>query len=345
MQPKTDLWCNGSTTDFGSVCRSSSLRRSTMKRFFILILTSLVLFGCGQPASKKSQKANPFPRVTLPSMVSSEAQALDFMALNYWNKFFDSTKVFSLDTSFIGGISKKDFNGAFAEYATILAQVPPQIALQAQEKLISKAILLETEFPENNLFDKIVLFSEEVIYGVNSDYRNEEYYLPIAEALSKSDLVDSLSRKKYEQEVIDCSLNRLGTVATDFKFSTMEGQHSSLHKIKADYTLLFFSNPGCHACKDIITALQETPKIASMVKEKKLAVLNMYIDHDLTEWFKYMPIYPKEWKNAYDPDFTIRDKKLYSVRAIPSLYLLDKEKRVIYKDAPPQVVISVLERL
>ncbi|MBQ5850964.1 MAG: hypothetical protein IIW54_09160, partial [Lachnospiraceae bacterium] len=30
----------------------------------------------------------------------------------------------------------------------------------------------------------------------------------------------------------------------------------------------------------------------------------------------------------------IRNDELYSVRAIPSLYLLDKEKRVILKDAP-----------
>ena len=27
---------------------------------------------------------------------------------------------------------------------------------------------------------------------------------------------------------------------------------------------------------------------------------------------------------------------IYNIRAIPSLYLLDKEKKVIFKDAPPE---------
>jgi hypothetical protein len=40
----------------------------------------------------------------------------------------------------------------------------------------------------------------------------------------------------------------------------------------------------------------------------------------------------------------IRTENLYSVRAIPSLYLLDKEKRVIMKDAPEDRVFSYLSR-
>lgn len=184
-----------------------------------------------------------------------------------------------------------------------------------------------------------------VLYGVNSDFRNEEYYLPFAQALSTSELVDSVSRVRYSKEAAMCSLNRLGAVAADFSYTTKEGKISTLHKIKADYTLLFFSNPGCTACKEIIDALKGSLRVEKLVYEKTLKVLNAYIDEDLAEWYKYMSIYPQEWINAFNADLSIRNDNLYDVHAIPSLYLLDKEKRVILKDAPLPVVINYLENI
>jgi hypothetical protein len=85
---------------------------------------------------------------------------------------------------------------------------------------------------------------------------------------------------------------------------------------------------------DIINALKSMPTVADGIASGRLAVLNIYIDEDLKAWREYMPIYPKEWINAYDPNYVIRTDVLYNVRAIPSLYLLDKDKKVIMKDAP-----------
>jgi hypothetical protein len=58
-----------------------------------------------------------------------------------------------------------------------------------------------------------------------------------------------------------------------------------------------------------------------------------------------MPIYPDRWYNGFDPDLAIRGESLYNVRAIPSLYLLDKEKVVLMKDAPEKKVFDYLNRL
>ena len=56
-----------------------------------------------------------------------------------------------------------------------------------------------------------------------------------------------------------------------------------------------------------------------------------------------MPVYPDNWYNGYDPDYVIREDILYNVRAIPSLYLLDKDKKVLMKDAPQERLFSWLE--
>ena len=66
------------------------------------------------------------------------------------------------------------------------------------------------------------------------------------------------------------------------------------------------------------------------------------IDEDLEGWRSYMPIYPENWYNGFDPDLAIRSEKLYNVRAIPSLYLLDENKKVLFKDVPEQTLFRVL---
>ena len=74
-------------------------------------------------------------------------------------------------------------------------------------------------------------------------------------------------------------------------------------------------------------------------------MINIYIDEDLAQWYKYMPIYPENWINCHNEDLKIRWENLYDVRAIPSLYLLDREKRVILKDAPVNILMEQLHRL
>ena len=95
---------------------------------------------------------------------------------------------------------------------------------------------------------------------------------------------------------------------------------------------------------EIINALKNTPQITSLISSGKVAVLNIYIDEDLEAWRSYVPIYPEEWFNGFDPDFVIRTDVLYNVRAIPSLYLLDKDKNVIMKDAVTERVLDFFNR-
>ena len=115
--------------------------------------------------------------------------------------------------------------------------------------------------------------------------------------------------------------------------------------MKGTFTLLFFSNPGCTACKEIVDELNSAPFVSAMLAEGFLSVVNVYIDEDIDAWRDYQEIYPKEWYNGYDPSFSIRSNLSYSVRAIPSLYLLDSEKNVIMKDAVEQNVFAYLAGL
>ena len=152
-------------------------------------------------------------------------------------------------------------------------------------------------------------------------------------------------RDKYARDARLCALNKVGTKAADFRFADARGRIRTLYGIKAPYTLLFFSNPGCNACMEIINVLKGEPAISGMIADGTLAVLNRYIDEDLQAWRDYMSIYPKEWYNGFDPELVLRNNDIYYVRAIPSLYLLDESKMVILKDADPEKLFMTIQNI
>jgi hypothetical protein len=227
----------------------------------------------------------------------------------------------------------------------ILDLVDLKISEKAIKNLYDKALVCEKKDSASDIFESFEELADKYMYNVNSPMRNEEYYLHYAARLATYEGFSQEERSKFAHKAEGCALNRLGQKAADFRFADKRGKIHTLHGIEAPYILLFFSNPGCEACLNIINMLKEEPKVSEMIAAGTLAVLNIYIDEDLQGWRNYMPIYPDNWYNGFDPDLVIRGEGLYNVRAIPSLYLLDDQKRVILKDAPENKMMSYLVNL
>ena len=314
------------------------------KRSIIILLAVLAAAGCVQ---KKAERftALPFPDITLPSMIQDQQDAAEYYALHYWDKMTDPERTYPSDSILVSGVRKDDVEQKFANWLAVLDVVELGMAEKSVSRLYDRAVACERKDSASNVFETFAMLADKYMYDPNSPLRNEEYYLHYASRLASYDGFAPETRARFAHIAEGCSLNRLGQPAADFIFSDKRGKMHSLYGIKAPYTLLFFSNPGCDACYNIITILKEEPHVAQMVADGFLAVLNIYIDEDLQGWMDYMPIYPEEWYNGFDPNLAIREEGLYSVRAIPSLYLLDYEKRVILKDAPENKMMSYLMSL
>ena len=310
----------------------------------ILLLVLLAAAGCGQ---KKAERftALPFPDIALPSMIQSQQDAAEYYAEHFWDNLTDPERAYPSDSILVSGVRKTDVEQRFANWVSILDAVDLKTSEKAIKTLYDKALACERKDTSSNVFETFEALADKYMYDPNSPMRNEEYYLHFAARLASYPGFSSQEQAKYAHRAAGCALNRLGQKAADFRFADKRGKMHTLHGIDAPYTLLFFSNPGCEACLNIINMLKEEPKVSEMISAGTLAVLNIYIDEDLQGWRDYMPIYPEEWYNGFDPDLVIRGEELYSVRAIPSLYLLDKEKRVILKDAPENKMMSYLVNL
>ena len=312
---------------------------------FIISASVLIVAGCGGNSRKAEQfTALPFPDVVPSAMVVDPVARAEFMALHWWDGITDASRAYPCDTALVSGVKIRDVEQKMANWTNVLGMVDMVVVEKSMNRLYDRAAACERKDTSSNVFETFVKLVDKYLYDPNSPLRNEDHYAFFAERLAGSDLVEEVMKEKYERQVRLAALNKVGTKAADFRFADKRGRMHTLYGIDAQLTLLFFSNPGCAACKEIIDVLNNDPVISGLIADGTMKVLNIYIDEDLEAWRSYMPIYPETWYNGFDPDLVIRGETLYNVRAIPSLYLLDREKTVLMKDAPEARLFDWLSR-
>ena len=241
-----------------------------------------------------------------------------------------------------GASSQSTQSALFEKYVIELLNASPDRAARMQDSVMAIA---ESDSLQ---WQRITEFEESFLLDPNSPYRNEELYIPVVEHLLSSPLASEKQRMRAAWIEPRLKLNRPGQPAADFSFISPKGRRERLHAIidarHPQRTILFFSNPGCPNCKEITEALSNSLLVQSMLEDGRLLVINVYPDEDVQAWLDYLPNYPAEWVCGYDADQILNSGTHYWLRAIPSLYLLDEEKRVILKDAPLNQLIATLHQ-
>lgn len=314
-------------------------------RLIIISVVIIAAAACGNNKKAVQFKALPFPEIVPPAMMENPLDRAEYMAANMWNALLDPSRAYPCDSTYVSGVRREDVEQKFANWTQILSSIRMPAAEKAVKRLYDKALACETKDTSSNIFETFRDLVDKYLFDPNSPLRNEDFYGVYAAKLAGCGILSPEIRDKYARDARLCALNKVGTKAADFRFADARGRIRTLYGIQAPFTLLFFSNPGCGACMNIINILKGDPSISQMISEGVIAVLNIYIDEDLDEWRSYMPVYPEEWYNGFDPDFAIRNEILYNVRAIPSLYLLDKDKTVLLKDAPEDRMFAYLQNI
>ncbi|MBO4757385.1 MAG: DUF5106 domain-containing protein [Bacteroidales bacterium] len=294
-----------------------------------------ILTACGgNNAPKAVPAAGTFPEVHVPGVITDPQERISYMAAHFWDglsigKNYDSDQLESV----------------FGTYASILGSVPYSEAESSLGDLFARITVCEAADTSSTVFETISALAGKYFYDPNSPLRDEELYLLFAEGLASSEYVPEEKRGAYAHDAGICRLNRPGTVASDFWFIDTRGRRRHLHEPSSGYTLLIFSNPGCHACGETVSAIVEAPDYRRLRATGMLSVVNVYPDEDLEAWKAHVGEFPKDWTNGFDEGCSIRANRNYSLRAIPSLYLLDKDKRVILKDATIEKLIQELQTI
>jgi hypothetical protein len=301
----------------------------------IPVLCFLLLCSCknGNASSQSTNETvqDTIKSITLPAiptMMTAPEQRADFLVKHYWDN------VNFADTNYIHHPEVTE--QAWADYCDILNHVPLETAQEAMRKTIERTNV------DKKVFTYITDLADKYLYDPNSPMRNEEFYIPVLDVMLDSPLLEEIEKVRPKARRELAQKNRIGTKALNFNYTLASSAQGSLYQQQAEYILLFINNPGCHACTETIDALKNAPIINQLLEQKRLTVLSIYPDEELDEWRKHLNEFPKEWINGYDKKFAIKEQQLYDLKAIPTLYLLNKEKTVLLKDATAQAVEEYL---
>lgn len=294
-------------------------------RNFLLILLAIFTVGCSGQKSTKSTTNQPqryrFSRVLPPQHLAPE-QIGEWMADHYWDRFDFA------DTLIIDRADSVEMIRVYAEY--IATYVGPYNG-EPIKKLMQKASV------SRKMLDYFASMSERLFHDPNSPLRSDELYIPVLEAQLAAPYYDEYEKMVPEYDLSLASQNRIFHKANDFRYTTSSGRTANLYSVKADFTLIYINNPGCPMCREIQSQIEASPLISELLAAKKLKIVALYPDEDITLW-KAHPL-PTAWISGYDKGCQIEKNRTYDLRAIPALYLLDKDKNVLVKDSTsvPQI--------
>lgn len=318
---------------------------SLVRRIILISAIVLVCGSCRQTGSshKPESQTRPFPQVQVPTICSTQEERHAYILDHFWDGFL-KPGLYS-DTLVFSGVSGEELESAVGLYTTILGQASLPEARKSVVTLVSKLETFKATDSLSTTTQKVIDLMDRYLYDPNSPVRDEDIYMSFVEKLASTSLVPESRKAGYRHDAQMCALNQRGTKAADFVFKQMDGRTRTLYSVKAPLTILFFSNPGCPSCREIIESLMARMYLVDMIERGELAIVNVYIDEEIDKWKEYQEAYPTSWFNGYDPTFTIRQDLTYNVRAIPSLYVLDEQKNVILKDAPQEKVLEMLDNL
>ena len=170
------------------------------------------------------------------------------------------------------------------------------------------------------------------LYHPNSPMRNDLYFEQVLQAYQNSDLLND-NDKKRDQLILELvQKNQVGEEAADFYFINREGQKKSMSSFIADRKLIIFYDPKCSHCNETLNEMKQSDILNKEIFEKKMILLAIDPIGNLKNWEEYNSKIPSNWMNGIDTHKMILKESLYNIQAYPTIYLLDRDNKVILKD-------------
>lgn len=305
-----------------------------MKNLNPILFVTLLCIGFGSCSfaqnRKETEAARPAKEFRLPDVPDTlkdpEARA-SWLSLHYWDHFdFADTAL----------ISRPEITEqAFVDFVSILPYTPEAAA--AVDTLFRRASA------EKEMLYHFISLGDKYLYEPNSPMHNEELHILVLRALVDNPRLEEMDKVRPRHLLEMALKNRPGDVAADFAVICRDGKHLKLSQIKSPCLLVYFNDPDCEDCRRMKERLASSPVVNKLLESGRLKLLSVCVEGRTVVWEKTS--FPARWIDGYDEGQRLTREQMYDLKAMPTLYLLDAEKKVILKDAPVEQVEAWLEKL
>ena len=290
------------------------------------LFTLFVLWACTLVQAQAQQS---FPYPAIPDTLRSVEQRAGYLSEHYWDNynfadtlllkskevteqgfvnFIDILNRFNLDNA-SKGVAHKDIAQKGITRKDITQKGIAQKDI-TQQDITQQGIACFTRKAFSNAaakerFENLI---EHYFEDQLSPVRNDRVYLIFLEEMKNSPCFNETEKERIAFKIKTTNKNLPGDIAINFKFKDENGKEHQLSDYKDQKVILYFYDPDCENCHEVSAWLKQQTIPAD------IKVLKMIADNHIS----YM----------------------YSLKNMPTIFLLDKENKVILKDCTAQELIE-----
>jgi peroxiredoxin len=197
---------------------------------------------------------------------------------------------------------------------------------------------LETEFIKavTIMMDKasvnpdIYKFLLDYLLGGFDKYHFDEVITYMADHFQDPFSCEDQTKKSALQKKLD-TFKKIanGKTAPEIEVPDLKGKMIRLSGIPSEYTLLIFWSSECHHCTEMMPKVKD---IYDKQKPKRMEILAVSIDTSRQEWTTFIKEEKLDFLNGSDlKGFDGKSADDYNIYATPTMFLLDREKKIIAK--------------
>ena len=285
------------------------------------LFTLFVLWACTLVQAQAQQS---FPYPAIPDTLRSVEQRAGYLSEHYWDNynFADTLLLKSKEVTEQGFVNFIDilnrFNLDYASKGVAHKDIAQKDITQkdiaqkdiARKDITQKGIACFTRKAFSNAaakerFENLI---EHYFEDQLSPVRNDRVYLIFLEEMKNSPCFDETEKERIAFKIKTTNKNLPGDIAINFKFKDENGKEHQLSDYKDQKIILYFYDPDCENCHEVSAWLKQQTIPAD------IKVLKMIADNHISY--------------------------IYSLKNMPTIFLLDKENKVILKDCTAQELIE-----
>ena len=190
----------------------------------------------------------------------------------------------------------------FVNFIDILGRFCPAIAQKGIAGFTQRA------FKNTAAKERFESLIEHYFENPQSPLRNDRVYLLFLEEMKNSPCFDEVEKERLAFKIKTTNKNLPGDIAINFNFKDENGKSHQLSDYRDQKVILYFYDPDCENCHKVSAWLKQQTIPAD------IKVLKIIADNPISH--------------------------IYSLRAMPTIFLLDKGNLVVLKDCTAQELIA-----
>ena len=284
------------------------------------LFTLFALWACTLVQAQAQQS---FPYPAIPDTLRSVEQRAGYLSEHYWDNynFADTLLLKSKEVTEQGFVNFIDILNRFNLDNTSKGVAHKDIAQKgitrkdiARKDITQKDIACFTRKAFSNAaakerFENLI---EHYFEDQLSPVRNDRVYLIFLEEMKNSPCFNETEKERIAFKIKTTNKNLPGDIAINFKFKDENRKEHQLSDYKDQKVILYFYDPDCENCHEVSAWLKQQTIPAD------IKVLKMVADNHISY--------------------------IYSLKNMPTIFLLDKENKVILKDCTAQELIEKISQ-